>query len=94
MSNIVTVNPWLLDSASSTAVSNDRLKIQSFRWVGGSTAGHQCIVKNKNGVQVWESICAGANHVDDSSAIAPNGFDIDGLALTTIGSGRLSVYFK
>lgn len=94
MSNITTVNPWLLDTASATPVSTDRLKVQSFRWVGGTTAGHQCIVKDKNAVQVWESIAAGANHVDDSSAIAPNGFDIDGLALTTIGSGRLSVYFK
>lgn len=94
MANITTVNPWLIDTASATAVSNDRLKVQSFRWVGGSTAGHQCIVKDKAGNQVWESVAAGANHIDDSSAVAPNGFDVNGLAVTTLGSGKLSIYFK
>ena len=94
MANDLTANPWVVDTASATAITADKIRVDKFRWIGGTTAGHTCIVKNSAGKTVWSSIAAGANFIDDSSNASAHLFDCKGIAVTTLASGILYIYFK
>jgi hypothetical protein len=91
----LTKNPWIIPfgDAGATVLSSDRLRIEKFRWIGGTTAGHTCVVQDAAGRKVWDSVATGANFVDDSTFLTPN-FNVKGLIVPTMASGILEIYLR
>lgn len=80
---------------ATSVISHGRLRISGFRWVGVTFAsgGHQCIVHDVNGREIWKS------EWDYAAFIANFRVDemamdmwIDGLVINTLDSGTLYVY--
>ena len=91
MANVLEGNPWLIDTASGTAITTERVRILGFRWVGASAAGHACIVTDSGGVTIWESLAAGSNYVESDTFPVVRVYR--GLTVPTLASGRLYVEF-
>lgn len=92
MSNIVNTNPLVLDTASTSAVVDSRnLTICGVRWVGGTTAGHQCILKNAAGQTLYSMVATAANYSEESQLKT---WAREGVIMHTLGSGILYVYFE
>lgn len=89
MSNVLSGNPWKVDTAA--ALTTERVRVIGFRWVAGTTAGHTCIVTDAAGVVIWESVAAGADYVE--SDMFPVARMYPGLAVSALDSGRLYVSF-
>jgi len=76
-------------TAAADAVTGLKLLV-SIRWSGATTAGHQCVVSDSAGNVVFRSEANGANFIDGWV------FDrktVDGLVITTLGSGTVTAYF-
>lgn len=89
MANSLTGNPWIVDTAA--VITIDRVRC-NLRWVGATTAGHTCLIKDNAGRVVWRSVAGGANYVE-SDAVNPGGgpFNFQGLNVDTIASGILNI---
>ena len=97
IANDLTGNPWVVDTASATPITTDDVFLDTIRWVGATTAGHQAIVKdNKTSpATVYEGLANGANFIDERSFGAEYAGPrrvVGGLAVTTLGSGKLYIY--
>lgn len=91
MSNVLTGNPWVLDTASATPVSLARVKISGIRWIGATAAGHQVVVTDAGGGRIWSSMASRANYVE---AYDPRSERLyTGLAIPTLDSGVLEIEF-
>ena len=88
MANDLTGNPLKIDTAAAGVDIARRLYVKSIRWVGATTAGHTAILKDAAGRVIWESVAAGANHVEDD-LIEEWWDEID---VDTIASGKLYIY--
>ena len=74
-------------TASADAVLG-KMKIDFIRWVGATTAGHSCILKDTAGNVLFESEADGANFIDvHSLPLVVDGIDVD-----TMDSGTLYIY--
>jgi hypothetical protein len=87
--NDTSISPWVLDTASGTAIQTGNIKVLCVRWVGATTAGHQAILTDNAGRVVWEEVAAGSNF--STSECMPLLF-IGGIKLTTLGSGKVYLY--
>lgn len=87
MSNDLTQDPYIIDTAAATVLSTDNLYIKSIRWVGGTTAGHTAIIHDQKSNIIWSSVASGANYVE--SEIIEQW--IDGLIVPTLASGVLYI---
>lgn len=96
MANSLTGNPWICDTASATPITRLQVRIAKLRWIGtaATAAGDRCIVKDARATPriIWESIATGANFTTDSDAFGSEG-NFNGLAVTTLGSGLLYIYY-
>lgn len=64
------------------------VKVKSLRWVGATTAGHECVVQDRDSEVIWAAKAEGANVevVDDVCKMWTNGFKVP-----TLGSGKLYI---
>lgn len=76
--------------ASATVLIPGRVYIKSIKWVGGTTAGHQAIIKDSNGNTMWEDLCPGANYV--VSELIEEHWQ-NGLQVPTLSSGTLTITY-
>lgn len=74
-------------TAAADAVTG-KMKIDYIRWVGGTTAGHQCILHDTAGNTIFESVADGDNFIDVHAVPKV----VDGIDLDTMGSGTLYIY--
>ena len=93
MANDVTRNPWILDTVATikaAGLSDSFVKIKGIRWVAeGAAAGNNARVTDGNDRDIWESVAAGANHVEAdklNSDISHNGFKV-----AVLDAGKLYV---
>ena len=96
MANQTKGNPWIIDTGGADDLVPDSGSVidRGFRWVGGSTAGHTCVVKDGNDLVVWESLATAANFKDESRFDNDRGLAVpNGLVVSTISSGKLYIYF-
>ena len=98
IANDLTGNPWVVDTASATPITTDDVYLDTIRWVGATTAGHQAIVKDNKGTPdtIYEGLASGANFIDERSFGAEYAGPrrvVGGLSVTTLGSGKLYIYF-
>ena len=66
------------------------LPVKRVRWVGPTTAGHQCVIQAANGKVYWEATASVANADIADDLIGPWMQDFK---LVTLGSGRVYIYY-
>lgn len=79
---------YIIDTAAAALVTTDSVKVKSVRWEGGTTAGHQAIIKNASGEVLWQSRASGAQYVE--SELIERWWN-GGFAVTTLQSGVLYI---
>jgi hypothetical protein len=78
----------IIKFTAASDASSGRKIVTYARWIGGTTAGHSCILKDGNGNVLFESEADGANFLD----LMPIFRAVDGLDVDTLDSGSLYVY--
>lgn len=93
MANDLLKNPWTVDTASATAILTDWANLRSIQWIGGTTAGHEAVIQDKDGRVLWRRLATGANQ--DFETVFPErlGHPVNGLLVPTLTSGVLYLTF-
>ena len=93
MANDLTGNPLVIDTASTSVAvwSAQAARIQHVRWVGGTTAGHTCVIKDAAGHVKWAGVATGANYSEDSLLDEPVTVK-GGIFVSTLASGVVYIY--
>src|SRR3990167_1057660 len=94
MSNSITGNPIIIDTAAATVVTNYVFKAWMIRWVGGTTAGHTISVQNKDGNVKYATVATGAIYFEESHLVSPSNESLifAGLLVPTLASGTIYIY--
>ena len=81
--------PFKITSAGVGMVRTEELTVPQIRWVGATSAGHQCIIQDKNDNILWHSVAAGSNYVESDTVRREwkGGFKVP-----TMDSGILYIY--
>ena len=93
MANDTTRNPWIIDTASATAILTSWADVRSFQWIGATAAGHELVVQDQDGRVIWRRLSQGDNHIFESIYENRYGLGVNGLIVPTIGSGTLYITF-
>ena len=65
MANALAGNVWVLDTANTTTVVDDRrVWIKSIRWDDATTANHKAVLKDGKGNIFYQSTASGDNNED------------------------------
>lgn len=84
-------NPWVIDTAATTAISANRVFIQNMVWSGYTDATHKCIIKDT----ARDLVVMTLDGNTDLSPINIYGeFIINKPAVTTLGSGVLTIFVQ
>lgn len=91
MANVVTGNPFVIDTVTSTAIiaAGNYFDIYAIRLVSGSLAD-TCLVEEADGTDKWASTGSAAGHTDQTQFNPPLQFN--GLKVTALDSGRVFIY--
>lgn len=85
-------NVLVIDNiAAGATIDGRRVKINTIKWRGATTAGHTAILTDKNGNHIWGDMAAGANYV--SGEYRGNGAWVDGIKCPTLASGIIEITF-
>lgn len=87
MSNQLAAKPWVVDTASATAITTQYLKICEIEWVGYDAASHTVVVTDKNGNEVWRAL----GNSDKTPVISRVIGWVEGLIVSTLDSGKLLI---
>lgn len=87
MANDLTKNPWIVDTASATNLTDDKMRLRSIRWTG-ATAGNAATVADGAGRTIWSSLAEGPN-IPQVKDFPERGLDVAGLRVPTLASGTL-----
>lgn len=95
MANDFTHYPLVIDTASGSVLTTTSYRIKKIRWVGATTAGHQAVIYDANSNLFWESVCPGANYVEESDFTWDDSQRnvLAGFRVPTLGSGKLEIYY-
>jgi outer membrane protein assembly factor BamB len=84
-------NPIVIDTPSGSVIYTQEIRVQAFRWVApAAVAGNTCVVQDKNGTPIWESVASGTNYED----VDHLEFSFYGLIVPTLASGKLYIYVR
>lgn len=91
--NDLTGNPLVVDTASTTVPvwTAQAGRIQTIRWVGGTTAGHTAVVKDLAGHVKWAAVATAANYTDETDFWEPLTVKSQ-ILVSTLSSGVLYIY--
>lgn len=90
MSNILTGNPIIVDTAGATALTNYIFTATKIRWVSGDAASDAVSVQDRHGAVKFAAEASGANYTESEHFDPPLIFD--GLLVPTLGSGVVYIY--
>ena len=91
MANDLTSNPWVIDTASATSLTTQRIKVKGVRWIGATTAGHTCVIQDDDSKVKWASVAPSSNYVEADTPT--NSTPWNGIKVPTLGSGTLYIEF-
>jgi hypothetical protein len=94
MANNISGLPWVIDTAAGTVIKSGLTYVKSLVFNGYSDAAHQCIVTGADGSGNRITVCTfdGQADLGPVSFNEGNPFWLRDIAVTTLGSGRLSVF--
>jgi hypothetical protein len=95
MSNIITGNPIILDTAAATVIVSTPFNVSGIVWDPGTSAanGDICLIKDKLGVVKYSQTLITGNLVP-APCIFAEPVPFNGLILTTITHGTVYIYLK
>jgi len=93
MANVVTGNPFIIDTATATAIYTDRFQLLAIQWVSGSIAD-VCSVQDGAGVVKWEVIQDVTNKTQPLSFPDELELTFNGLKVPTMNTGKVYLYVK
>lgn len=92
MSNNIGGNPLVLDTANTTTAADPRnLIITGVHWSKATAAGHEMILQDGSGRELYHFVANAANYDEESNNKA---YCQGGLILHTLGSGTVRVHIK
>lgn len=89
MANDLGSNPWVLDTAAATVLYSGFIVVKAFEWSEYTADAHTIVIKDTNGKEIWSVNGASDLSPIQSTDIGP----VQGLALTTLDSGKLRVFY-
>jgi hypothetical protein len=89
MANSLTTNPWVLDTPGATILYVTDIKVRHFEW-SGYAASATCAVQDRFGKVIWNPIFATDLEEVRSAAVGW----VHGIAMVTLTSGQVRVYFE
>ena len=99
MSNVLTGNPLVLDTAAAAAVLSGPLNITKIRWVDYNNDiadGDQAVVQDAAANSVWEARCttvgAGTTTPPGAESNFVPAFRTSGLLVPTLTHGKIYIY--
>lgn len=96
MSNVITGNPIICDTAAATVVTSTPFRVSTIKWTvdAGATDNDACVLKDKNGVVKYEEILtvvtSGMTQAPPITFNPPLFFD--GLICSTLDGGKVYIY--
>ena len=98
MANDLSKNPWVVDTASATAILTSWAAVAQIQWIGATTAGHEAIIQDQDGRVLWRRLAQGANQnfetvYAEAGQHGGRGRNVNGLLVPTLGSGILYITF-
>ena len=100
MSNDVSQNPLIVDTAAATAIITQPIRVSKIYWdaVGHATDDHVAQVKDKGGKVKWKRTLTSLGTVGELVNGQEISFDppltLDGLIVDTLGGGVLYFYLQ
>jgi len=96
MANTTNQTPYILDTVANNIVTGT-IWIAKIRWVGATTLGHECQIKDGAGKIIWDSFALGASYVETDTYPMPHhlvcqGDATTGISVTILASGKLYIY--
>jgi hypothetical protein len=92
MANDVQGNPWVIDTASATALTSNLVKISRMVWREPTTVGHALSVTDANSKEVWDEYAIAAGNGINYEREVENW--VNGLIVPTLDSGTLLIYIR
>ena len=86
----VTDNGYVIKMTAQSDTLDKNFYAGYIRWVGATNTGHTCVLKDGSGNELFYSEADGGRFID----IHPLCRWVEGLELTTLGSGTLYVYIR
>lgn len=87
MANNISANPWFIDTASANIIFSGKIYVKELIW-NKPTAGDALIILDQNGNTVINTV---ANASDPMFSFGTLSW-INGLVVTTMASGTLSIF--
>ena len=89
--NSTTRSPIIVDTPGAGTILATSRRIVKVRWVGATTAGHTAVIQDSSDSRnVWESIAAGSNYVEDNVM----NIAVAGIKVPTLSSGKLYIHVE
>lgn len=89
MANNLTSNPWVIDTPGASLLFAGDIYVEHFEW-STYAAGATCVVQDRFGKTIWQPTAASDQQEVRSSKVDK----VHGIAVPTLTSGKLFVYFK
>ena len=95
MSNSLVGNIWHVDTASATPIiaAGTWKDIRRIQWIGGTTAGHECVVTDTDGRVLFRRLAAAVNSNFEMTFEGRFGQTCNGLIVPTLASGVVYIHF-
>ena len=93
MANVITGNPYILDTVTDTAVSPSGAfhEVYCVRWVSGSLAD-TILLQDAAGNTKWSASGTTASNVDQTKFDPP--IEFNGIKIPTLDTGKVYIYGK
>ena len=93
MANVTTGDPFIIDTATATAIMTNIFDLYAIAWTSGSTADGISI-QDENGVVIYASVGNGANYSERFPFPSNHPIFMNGLKVPTLDSGKVYLYVK
>ena len=92
MANVVSSSPFIIDTATDTAIFTDDFQLFAIAWTSGSTDGIS--IQDKDGVVKYASAGTVAGHSERFTFPSEAPVRFNGLKVPTLGTGKVYLYVK
>ena len=84
---------FTLKATSVAVLTTMQVNVSLMTWAGSGSASDSLVVVDNTGKDVWRSTAQGANY-DLSLSFGERPVNVNGINVTTITSGTLTVYYR
>ena len=93
MANVTSGDPFIIDTATDTAIFTDDFLLYAIAWTSGSLAD-AISVQDEDGTVKYSSTGTIANHTEHFAFPSEKPLKFNGLKVPTLGSGKVYLYVK